>query len=443
MTKRLTGSITITILLILTLAASIKALVQANNVDKKDIMEVEVVIENLKVFSNDKLQENNKFSDGGMATLVDNNIAVTSMKTNDKIEFDIKGNNKSNVKVKYRYVIEYSDGENLVKNMIISSDEYTSEGMTYVSNWNMLEIDKDAEKKHFTISLKEAIDSSKSILKCKIEAVKESETTNNPILDGVNLYNISDLLKFKESLKADEKYQTKKVALLSDYDLQKIVWEPLTTFKGTFDGGNHTIKNLNIKNDLAYGNGFFKDVRDGAVIKDVKFENATISRKSSTEKHYSGNVYGIVVGYAYGNVELNNVSVISSTITGYGKIAPLIGMAADKNGTTKITNCTIKANTIKAAYNAANIIGLAQNEVLLKDNVIENNEWIKDQTVVYTELDTTLVKDNTIIVKGLYMKYESDGDVYYYSAWGKAYNDYKNVDDELKSGGKLVGFSHN
>ena len=135
--------------------------------------------------------------------------------------------------------------------------------------------------------------------------------------------------------------------------------------------------------------------------------------------------------------------MISSTITGYGKIAPLIGMAADKNGTTKITNCTIKANTIKAAYNVANIIGLAQNEVLLKDNVIENNEWIKDQTVVYTELDTTLVKDNTIIVKGLYMKYESDGDVYYYSAWGKAYNDYKNVDDELKSGGKLVGFSHN
>ena len=39
MTKRLTGSITITILLILTLAASIKALVQANNVDKKDIMD--------------------------------------------------------------------------------------------------------------------------------------------------------------------------------------------------------------------------------------------------------------------------------------------------------------------------------------------------------------------------------------------------------------------
>ena len=442
MTKKITGAITIVIVLVLTIAASIKALVEANN-DQSDKLEIDIMIENLKTYTNDIVQDNNKFQNRGRVELNEDKIIITSMSALDRIEFDIRGTNKSNIKVKCRYVIEYENNEAVPEQMKITSDDISSIGMSNVTNWQTLDVGSNAAKMHYIISLNGAEPLDKAEIKCKIEVVKEETMTNNPSVEAINIYNVLDILKFKQLLKEKEEYQTKKVILLSDLDLNNANWEPFTIYKGEFDGGYHTIKNLYIANNRAYGNGFFGDIRENAVIKNITFQNAKVLRENANDDKYSGNVYGIVAGYAYNNVELNNVSVISSEIIGYGKVAPLIGMAADEGGTTKITNCLVKGNSIKATYNVGNLIGLALNKVELTNNKINDNIWHKDKNATYVELDTTLVKDSSILVKGLYMKYENEGTIYYYSAWSNNYNDYKYVDEELASGGKLVGLNNN
>ncbi|MBE7100856.1 MAG: hypothetical protein E7364_04525 [Clostridiales bacterium] len=92
--------------------------------------------------------------------------------------------------------------------------------------------------------------------------------------DCVDTYLYVDLVMISQenvesllTLKGDEE-----VILISDIDLKDIEWNSEVTFTGSFDGVNHTIKNLT----TLQGNGFFKNV-NGATIKNVAFTNVTLA----------------------------------------------------------------------------------------------------------------------------------------------------------------------
>lgn len=98
-------------------------------------------------------------------------------------------------------------------------------------------------------------------------------------------------------------------------------------FGGTFDGNNHTIKNLTVTN----GDGLFASV-NGATIKNLKVEG-TISGTSA-------NVGGIV-GKTQGDVTITNCSFTGSVSTSkLGSSNAAGGIVGRVNaGTLKVENC--------------------------------------------------------------------------------------------------------
>lgn len=110
----------------------------------------------------------------------------------------------------------------------------------------------------------------------------------------------------------------------SDIDLASVAnWSPVgtsaQTFKGYYDGGNHTI--LNLKNSIASGSGgsfgLFGEV-NSAVIKKINFENAIVSTNNGYASILCGRAYNTTFDYC--NVNHSTLSGRSSTgaICGYG-----------------------------------------------------------------------------------------------------------------------------
>ncbi len=240
-------------------------------------------------------------------------------------------------------------------------------------------------------------------------------------------------------------FQGKTIKLMADVDFENTNWEPIGTtvttgFKGTLDGQGHTIKNLKAENNLSYGNGFFGTLLGGAVIKNITFENAAVQRRST--KPYSGNVYGIVAGYAYGTVTFENVHVINSEITGFGKVGGILGMAADPNGVTTFKNCSVVDTKINGHYNCGGLMGLAINPTVMTD-CFTNATWTPDAnntTYTFEELNTTLADDESVVVKGTYMVAGN----WRYAAWGLYYTDQYYSEKYTEAGYQLAdGLCHN
>ncbi|MBU7005957.1 GLUG motif-containing protein [Phosphitispora fastidiosa] len=129
-------------------------------------------------------------------------------------------------------------------------------------------------------------------------------------------------------------------------------WEPVGTwidvsdpgnpFTGSFDGGGHTISNLYINRDETEGVGLF-GYTNGAVIKDVRLENADIT----------GYCYvGSLVGYNK-NSTIDGSSTDSVVIQGYGSIGGLVGY--NREGT--IINSNAAGNVTGTFYTIGGLAG--------------------------------------------------------------------------------------
>ena len=149
----------------------------------------------------------------------------------------------------------------------------------------------------------------------------------------------------------------------ADIDLSGSEWEPIgtgkrgkadTVFRGTFDGDGHTISNFTItfdtdKCDDDQAIGFFGNVAGTAdkhaIIKNVKFSNATIDTKSNTA--------GVAVGYAeYADIE--NVEVSDSEVTAYQGAGAVIGRL----------------------YKGGTISGCSNTDTAVTTTSFDNAEWI-------------------------------------------------------------------
>lgn len=268
-----------------------------------------------------------------------------------------------------------------------------------------------------------------------------------------SIYNALELVEFAETVNGGKSFSGLTVNLAADIDLSGVDWTPIGStnrFEGTFDGQGHSIKNLTSSLDSSirtqYGNGLFGDVTGGATIKNLIVDNAYVY----DEVKDKGNVYGIVCGYAYGNVTFDNITVMNSRVEGFGKVGAILAMAADPGTTvTTVKNCKVINTTIKAAYNCAYFVGCAQNIVSMSNNTYEDCNWEFTErypaTSYYTLPETTIYQyingnptgENMIISGEYFWNYAEN---YNPSGFAVFYNQYIETECEWFNESKTIEF---
>lgn len=183
----------------------------------------------------------------------------------------------------------------------------------------------------------------------------------NPALEGEGteespyiIKSVDDLVYAMEQIDQDEAYRSASYQLTSDIDMSGISWQAIGTeaepFTGVFDGGNHRISHLDLKENAMY-QGFF-GVTDGAVIRNL------IVQGSVTGGDYSGGL----VGYAKDGTLIeacqSKIDVYAYTQEG----ATAGGIAGINEGT--IRHCIQKGN-IKGQSAAGGIAAINNGSIRL------------------------------------------------------------------------------
>ena len=159
--------------------------------------------------------------------------------------------------------------------------------------------------------------------------------------DSFEVKTEADLLKFADLVNTGTDFANKTVTLANDITLAQSNWTPVgtetTPFKGTFDGGSHTISGLKITEDTNGNAGFF-GVANGAVI-----QNLTVEGDIVLENNSATNVGGICASANSTTIDrcTNKVKIDASAVTNENgvQVGGIVGMHA---GT--ISNCVNEGN---------------------------------------------------------------------------------------------------
>lgn len=195
-----------------------------------------------------------------------------------------------------------------------------------------------------------------------------------------------------------EYFEGKTILLMNDIDLSGSYWTPVgnvtaystVTFKGTFDGQNHTISNLTASDDAA---GYAAAGLFGSILGTVK--NVTLKDVNIRSTHYAG----AVVGYSSMNgAIIDNCHVDGGTITSVPEFNGTSYDNGDKAGgiigyyvtDDKVTNCSAKNLTITAYRDFGGITGCGPQSGMTGCSV-ENITLVQDNTNGYESEAVTTV----------------------------------------------------
>ncbi len=248
---------------------------------------------------------------------------------------------------------------------------------------------------------------------------------------------VAELKGFSQLVNNGNSFQGKTVKLDANIDLNNEPWTPIgysgKSFKGTFDGQNKTISNLNFSgtqaNEADNNNiGLFGKTESPALIQNLTVENATISGslnvgvivgnsftgKGIVNCHVKGNIKvdawwyaGVIGGNGYtspikdctvaanadsyvkgndgsyiggiwgfrgeGSSEIENCSVSNIAVSGVDRVGGISGMAHYGN---TISNCAVANTTISASDENCKSIGLiagANNGTTAQPSIVVNN----------------------------------------------------------------------
>lgn len=208
--------------------------------------------------------------------------------------------------------------------------------------------------------------------------------------EDIKIYNAAQLKAFADELNGGNinKYINKTVMLMSDIDLKNVEWTPIGksgTYPTnlTFDGNNHTIRNLNVTRNEETGastTGLF-GFATGLKVKDLTVDGATV-----VGSHYCGVILGNANNHTDTNSTIENCRVLNAIVTCThknvddcgDKAGAIVGIADNK---TTIKNCSATNCTVKAARDAGQIVGAAFTDkvdnctainVTVSSNVVNN-----------------------------------------------------------------------
>ena len=146
------------------------------------------------------------------------------------------------------------------------------------------------------------------------------------------------------------------ITLTADIDLTGKDWTPIGTdydnsYKGTFDGGGHTITGLTFTTNDEYA-GLFGWLNRAGTVKNVVMEGVQIT----SNQIYGGSIGG-VVGYSWGTIE--NCSV-SGSVSGTVYVGGVVGVQIGGS----ITGCSSSA-TVKGMVDVGGVAGQTNSSATL------------------------------------------------------------------------------
>ena len=171
-----------------------------------------------------------------------------------------------------------------------------------------------------------------------------------------------------------DNYSGKTIRLTADLDLSAETWTPIgissRPFAGTFDGGGHTISNLNADGAVYDVAGLFGTIGSTAVVKDVHIASGNSYVSSTETTCYIGSIVGYNVGTVVGCS--NRASVM-----GYGWDSRTGGIVGENAGGI-VQNCYNLGEVSNTSTNVhiggivGNNNGIVQN-CFMKASVIKNS----------------------------------------------------------------------
>ena len=178
--------------------------------------------------------------------------------------------------------------------------------------------------------------------------IYDSNTKTYTVYNANGLMNITELVN---GGKTDIN-----ITLTADIDLTGKNWTPIGTdydnsYKGTFDGGGHTITGLTFTTNDEYA-GLFGWLNRAGTVKNVVMEGVQIT----SHQIYGGSIGG-VVGYSWGTIENCSVSgSVSGTVYVGGVVGAQIGGS--------ITGCSSSA-TVKGTVDVGGVAGQTNSSATL------------------------------------------------------------------------------
>ena len=168
------------------------------------------------------------------------------------------------------------------------------------------------------------------------------------------VYNADGLMNIAELVNGGKRDIN--ITLTADIDLTGKGWTPIGTdydnsYKGTFDGGGHTITGLTFTTNDKYA-GLFGGLNRAGTVKNVVMEGVQIT----SNQIYGGSIGG-VVGYSWGTIENCSVSgSVSGTVYVGGVVGAQIGGS--------ITGCSSSA-TVKGTVDVGGVAGQTNSSATL------------------------------------------------------------------------------
>lgn len=193
--------------------------------------------------------------------------------------------------------------------------------------------------------------------------------------------NVVGLRYFRDAVNGGDTFEGYTIELADDLDLDNEEWTSIGTkenpFKGTFDGQNKIIKNLNIveeeaKEGKAYI-GFF-GYANNVTIKNVTFENVNLNIACLDIDHSQGHI-GAVAGSLEGTSTIENVTVkgdikVESTVTANGASRVAVVAGGNAYGDVTMKNVHVIANEgsyLKANNNVGALAGQLQGKSVFEN----------------------------------------------------------------------------
>ena len=178
--------------------------------------------------------------------------------------------------------------------------------------------------------------------------IYDSNTKSYTVYNANGLMNIAELVNGGKS--------DINITIDTDIDLTGKDWTPIGTdydnsYKGTFDGGGHTITGLAFTTNDEYA-GLFGWLNRAGTVKNVVMEGVQIT----SNQIYGGSIGG-VVGYSWGTIENCSVSgSVSGTVYVGGVVGAQIGGS--------ITGCSSSA-TVKGTVDVGGVAGQTNSSATL------------------------------------------------------------------------------
>ena len=178
--------------------------------------------------------------------------------------------------------------------------------------------------------------------------IYDSNTNTYTVYNADGLMNIAELVNGGK--------RDINITLTADIDLTGKGWTPIGTdydnsYKGTFDGGGHTITGLTFTTNDKYA-GLFGWLNRAGTVKNVVMEGVQIT----SNQIYGGSIGG-VAGYSWGTIENCSVSgSVSGTVYVGGVVGAQIGGS--------ITGCSSSA-TVKGTVDVGGVAGQTNSSATL------------------------------------------------------------------------------